>query len=273
MAPPTYFFPRVTRDRLVKKDRLDREFLLDVGLARTFDDITSVQQQCSCVDMTGTGPSGASGCLLTAMPVSGDAPVRVGYHPKFQTWKAVMADRVWAGVDNEYPVTPDDIVRRKTRHGYQSEMQGSVWLIPIIRGPGGSTALESDWEWDEEGVVQETVAETWRDMWEAFVSVQEMLFRHNAVEFEMSRQEGGDRCIDAVSINYRFGPVEQNILKLINSDTWLTILMSAVDYPTFRAALVFDEQKKTTPDEADDSPPTVPGSEDCDPTTDQAEAS
>jgi hypothetical protein len=207
------------------------------------------------------------------MPASGKAPVRVGFHPKFQTWKAVLGDRVWVGVDNEHPVEPDDIVRKKTRSGYSPELQGQPWLIPVINGPSGSTNLECEWEWDEAGKVRETVASTYKDLWESFASVQDLLFDANAVTFDMDMQESGDRCIDALAINYRFGPVEQNILKLIDSDTWVMILMCAVDYPLYRESLDFESQKKTTADVAEDSSPTLPGSEDSCPTTDPAEES
>jgi hypothetical protein len=275
MAPPTYFFPRVPHSRLADHDKLSQSFLAEVGLARTFDDVTSIQRDCSCVDLTGIGPGGASGCLLTVMPTSGKAPIRVGFFPEFQTWKAVLGDRVWVGVDREYPPTPEDLIRKRTREGYVIELNDQQWKIPVINGPGGLTQLECEWTWDEQGVVQEAVAETYRDMWESFASVKNMLFDRDAVDFSMNRQEGGDRCIDALTINYRFGPVEQNILKLISNDTWITILMAAVDYPTFRAAVEFEEgeQKKTSPEDQADSQSTSPGSGDSCPTIDPVEAS
>ena len=273
MAPPTYFFPRVLRDRLVSDDQLCREFLADLGLARTFDDVLSVSKQCSCMDILRDGPGGATGCMLTVLPASGKAPLHVGHFPERQTWKAVLGDRVWVGVDNEYPIEPEDIVRTTTRGGYMTELAGQQWLIPIIRDPLGGTALERDWEIDETGRLVETVAATEIDLWNSFAGVVELYYGDNGgPDIEISNQEAADRCVDALSVNYRFDRVEQNLLKLITPDTWSTILMAALDVINFPEAFLAAREKKTDPTAAD-SPPTAPGCEDCDPATDPVEAS
>jgi hypothetical protein len=250
MAPPIYFFPAVRLSQILADGRLNRTFLETRGLERTFRDVADPRRDASLFELTAAGPGGASGTMLCALPVSGDAPPRLGYFPDQQQWTEFREfgqpeHAYWVAIDKEHPPTPDDLRRRVTFAGYDVELAGQQWHVPVIRNPNGGTGLPTTWKVAAGGVVQESIREEWRLLFESFGRA---IFLFNDPDgpypLEIDRAEALELCLDALAVNYRVGLAEQNLLGLIGSETWAVVLAVSVDFPVFADVYRDVETKK-----------------------------
>ncbi|HEY4760948.1 MAG TPA: hypothetical protein VIH42_10250 [Thermoguttaceae bacterium] len=246
MAPPIYFFPKIQKHQLAGNGKLSQAILAMHGdLARTFADVIDLRRDASLSELTGAGPGGASGCLLTALPPIGEAPVRLHYAPEFQTWSKF--GEIWVGIDKEYPPTAADLIRKKTFEGYRIEIAGQEWSVPVIRDPEGATGLPRAWSFDDGGQVTERIKDIYQDLWRKFERAT-WLFYDPAGPWPlcMELNEAVDLCLETLSINYRLGRIEQNLLGLVDSENWFVILAAAVDEPTYREVYeAVTKEKKT----------------------------
>ena len=282
MAPPIYFFPKLTRAELAPDGKLSPAVLSQFGddLVRTFADLTDLRSDASLTELTGHGPGGSSGCLLCVLPAEGEPPPRLCYAPDFQTWHRAEAvgcrpeagggkfeagdfssslqppaSSLYIGTDNEHPITPADLRRKKAFTGYEVELAGRQWTVPVIRDPEGGTGLPRDFVYADGGKVQQRIKAAYFDLWEKFARAVWLLFDPEGPwPLAIDLAEGTDLCLEALALNYRVGRIEQNLLGLIDSETWITILAAATDYPTFRdAAEACEREKKTRAARADRS--------------------
>lgn len=262
MAPPIYFFPASSKDQLAPGGRLDRDKLRQFGLDRHFGDLGSVTEDASLLELTVAGPGGASGCFLMAIPPGGQVPVRLGFYPDFQDWteQEGMEKSFWVGLDKEHPPAAADLLRKKTFGGYQLELAGGeVFEVPVIRDPEGGTSLPRDFAIAADGSIEAEVKATYRETWERFAVPVGWLFDPEGPDAIAMDADTMSLCLAALAINYRVGRPEQNLLHLVDSENWQSILFAAVDVPTFRDVLVrVCEQKKTR--DASSSPTGGPGS-------------
>lgn len=295
MAPPLYFFPKLTRAQLAPEGRLSPAIVAQYGdLARTLADVVDLRRDASLAELTGAGPGGHSGSILCALPVDHEPPPRLGYAPQFQTWTRVACGlaaeaELWVGVDTEHPVTAADLRRRKQFNGYEVDVAGEKWTVPVVRDPQGGSGLPRDFVYDDGGKIQERIKGEYLALWEKFARAVWLFFDPAGPwPWRIDLAEGVDLCLAALALNYRVGRVEQNLLGLIDSDTWVSILAAAVDYPTFRdLAELATAQKKTaqaadrstisreipasdastatSPGPGDGSPDTGPAGESCGP--------
>jgi hypothetical protein len=249
MAAPLYFFPRLTRGQLAPKNAIARNVLSRYGLDQTFADVADALRDAAIVEVTGHGPGGSSGCILTALPVEGEPPVRLGYFPDFQTWHKFgeSPDEFYVGIDNEHPPTAADLKRKKSFDGYNIELAGETFCVPVIRDPEGGTGLPRDFVYADGGRVEPRIKAAYYALWEKFGRAVWLFFDPEGPwPISIDLTEGTDLCIAALAINYRIGRIEQNLLGLIDSETWSLVLMCATDYPTFSAtAQTVEAQKKT----------------------------
>ena len=246
MAPPIYFFPGIQKHQLAPEGKLSSAMLAGCGdLERTFADIADVRKDASLSELSGPGPGGSSGCLLTALPPIGEPPIRLHYAPDFQVWR--QFGKVWVGIDKEHPIRPADLMRKKQFQGYEIELAGQVWTIPVIRDPQGGTGLPKDWTYDEGGQVVERIKSTYIALWTAFERAAWLFYDADGPwPLAMQLQEAIELCVQALSLNYRFGRIEQNLLGLVDSESWFVILAAAVDEPTHRDVYeAATKQKKT----------------------------
>lgn len=246
MAPPIYFFPRLRAEQLAPGGRLARSVLDARGLGATLADVEAAGQ-CSIFDAITSGPGGSSGTFLAALPVSGDAPPRIGYFPEWQEWQAFSND-LWIGRDKEHPPTPEDL-RRKTAMvpGYAVELAGQRWEVPVLRDPRGGTGLPSTFFVESDGRVTDRVRDTHRPLFDRFAAVVDLFGNPDGpYPLALPRAEALDLCLAALAVNYRIGRPEQNLLGLVGSETWDTILALAVDWPTYRDLYQEIERQKKT---------------------------
>lgn len=246
MAPPIYFFPKVTRAQLVRQGKLNREILVERGLARTFADVEA--EKCAYSELTGLGPGNFSGSLLCALPVDGECPIRLHYAPTLQDWHEF--DAYFVGIDKEHPPTPECLKRKDQFNGYPIELghAKAKWVLPIIRDPDGGTRLPRDWTLEADGSVSETIRADYIALWEEFGEVVDLFFSPDdpgpAGVVSMDRDRAMQLCLKVLGLNYRIGRAEQNLLGLVNAETWVTILAASVDVYTFWAIYQETQDKK-----------------------------
>lgn len=275
MAPPIYFFEKATRAQLAPGNRLSAELLARHGLAATLADVADVRRECWLYEHTLAGPGGTSGAMLCALPVDQPPPVRLRYAPEFQEWTHAQ-DGLWIAVDREHPPTPADLRRnRRLIPGYQVALgDGQPWVVPIIRNPDGGTSLPTAWRYDAAGQIQEEVTPAYRALWETGTEIL-ALYASDQPASDVDRTWAVDRCLTALGLNYRLGRHEQNLLGLVDSDTWLPILGATIDYLTFREVIEAAAAAKKNgrpapspaPPPAETSTSTSPGPEAETPTT------
>ncbi len=253
MAPPLYFFAKITADQLVDPAGRFRQSVLDsCDLLASLGDVGKVREQCAVAEVIRGGPDGGSGCVVTVLPASGKAPLRVTYQPDFQDWTQISA-QLWIGLDKEYPVEPDDVARPRFRGGYPIRIPEHEWIVPILRNPDGKTGLPRRFSYRGRDLV-EAVDSDYLALWqrsEAFCGA--FYDPMGPLLFELPVPEVIAFCIDALAVNYRYGRPEQTVLGLVNSDNFELVAGLAVDvlqyYDLMQQVLAQKKTKRLTQQE------------------------
>lgn len=257
MAPPLYFFARRQLGDVVRDGKLLPSLLHECKLDATFGDIAAAGQ-CAVNEITTHGPGDASGVLLTAIPASGEVPKRIGYQPDFQTWRQATktpgGQDLWTGIDREHPPTPEDLLRANAARSTAGELlpphqgywvtlaDGNRWCVPVVRRPAivakhGDRPSEfpTDVGWDLEGRFVETLKPQFQPLFDEAAGLVGLFYddegRPRDGNFEISVEAGLSWCLKLLGLNYRVGPHEQNLLRVIDqSNVWL-VLGLAIDTP------------------------------------------
>jgi hypothetical protein len=208
------------------------------------------------------GPDNGCGTLVCAKDRL--EPGRLKYRPHEQTWRLVGAagrPAYWIGTFNDDPPTPNDLVRKKTIPGHETELaDGRLWLCPVARGQAAQDGRlvwyhtlprtivldeESDRQWTE-GKVVPRYARLWElagQYWQARVgSAMPEASAGEQVKFDFQ----GDAAAAALclAVNYRVTSVEVSDLGLLDTDAPRKILDALIDWPTL-IKLSAEMQKKT----------------------------
>lgn len=231
MCQPLYFLPDL-RSAACDSVPLLRSVLRERGLWEVFADVPDTHTVVA--ELTGRGPGGKSGVILYYQTATGEVPRRSGYTPDEQSWSPVAdGSLVWIGVDPSEPPKPEEMARRRQYRGYSLECgDGQRWQVPIIRRPDGSTELPRDMVYDSAGRYSEPLKAAYAAYWDEIGEFAEWYYGGMDPE-GFSRERGLQLATRALSLNYRFGPHEQNALRIIDADCYLTILAAAVDAPTW----------------------------------------
>jgi hypothetical protein len=244
MAPPIYFFPKKTLADLLDGEKILRAPLAAVDLDDVLRDVRT-KDEASIWELSGKGPGGHSGVLLTALQ-DNQAPPRLGYFPEFQNWRPWRSGELWVGIDNEHPPTPGDLARRKQLRGYPFEVAAGLVTVPILRSQRNFTTLPQAWSYGSDGQFEESVVDEYRGLWEESAEIWDVVIarKHGA---KIERPRGLDLCLKILALNYRYGRQEQNALHWVNSENWIDLLSLAVDLPAVRE---YQAQTTEEPDEA-----------------------
>lgn len=255
MCQPLYFLPNI-REEQTKSIAHVRAILKERGLTDVFADVA--HDEMSINPLTGRGPGDLSGVILTYQTPTDQIPRRSGYTPEEQKWTPVAdGSQVWLGVDTAEPPTASDLRRKRQYTGYPIELgDGGRWLIPIIRRPDDSTELPTDMVWDATGMLREPIKPAYEAYWQEAGDI--LGWALNGWE-SVPRERALSLCVRALSLNYRFGREEQNILRLIDGTNLAAVLYCTIGGPDAEPLL----QKKmshattaTTPGSADSTQPT-----------------
>jgi len=236
MAQPIYFLPgiQITRDTSAAQRR---NVLQAAGLAEVFADVKP--ESLAFNEVLGSGPGGGSGSIVCYCD-NRDMPPRFGYFPEQQTWHAIDdGAKLWIGLHNDYPATPKDMQRTKAYIGCKMQLaDGNVYSIPVIRAPDGETSLPQS-QYVEGGRLIKTLKPAYRRYWDATAEVADFIYAGK----EILEIRAHELAVDAIGINYRFGPNEQRLLNLVDSENVEPILMVTVDFERVRELI--QVQKKS----------------------------
>lgn len=267
MSMPLYFLPNLRQQQCQDVASM-RAILAEHGLTDVFADVSHAE--IIPVETPGRGPDDKSGVILCYQTPAGQTARRMEFKADEQKWTRIN-DGLYIGIDPSDLPTADDM-RRKSQHGgYRVPLGNGDWLIPVIRRPDDSTLLPRDWFWDDTGRDVQPIKEAYRAYWDETASVLDW-FIADELPPEATSFRALGLCVRALSINYRFGRNEQNVLRIIDPDNAMTILGITVDYPRFEELAATVQQKKTalaqrTPNSgaghAADSPITAPPAASC----------
>jgi len=248
MAPPIYFFPGVSIKELVPRDVFNADVLRECGLESVLGDIRQVRDSCSLFELVKPGPGNATGTLLTV--TNGNPPARSGYLPDAQDWHEKPAGfDVWVGIDREDIPTPSDLARRKILHGYEIELSDNeTWTVPIIRCPfgresHGQSSLPMDYVYGRDGVAKAVITEEYMDLWRLTGEAWDHWYdreNHASIEFETLLRIG----VESLGLSYRYGKIEQTVLRLMNSRNWEDVIAAVLDVPLMIAEMKNRNGKK-----------------------------
>ncbi len=278
MAPPIYFFPNEPLSTVVQDDRPGPVFAR-LGLDRTFTDVVSTQRQCWVEQpTTGAGPGGHPGTFFCALQTARPRPARLGYYPEHQEWREFHAPggAFWAASDRGDRIAPEDLARSISLAGdcYVCQLPSGRWRVPVIRDPDGGTGLPCDWPVDlATGRVVPAIKAAYRETWDLYGEVVDHFFDPDKPASTLGRTDPAAAirwCLAALAIHYRVGLVEQNLMGIVDAETWFTIASSAVDLPT-RTEVWKAVEASRRPFGSPTAPPdTSPGPPAESPTTDRA---
>jgi hypothetical protein len=241
MSQPLYFLPNL-RQQQCESVAAMRAILKERGLEDVFADVP--RDKIVPVETPGRGPDNKSGVILSYQRPDNQTARRMEFKESEQEWTRVD-DGLYIGIDPSDPPTPDDLARRVQYSGYRVPLAGGEWLIPVIRRPDDSTLLPRDWKWDATGRDVQPIKPAYKAFWEETAEVLEWFIAE-----ELPESATGVRALElavrALSLNYRFGRNEQNILGVIDPDNYMTILGVTVDFPRFAQLAAAVDQKKTT---------------------------
>lgn len=241
MHQPLYFLPGLARHQLAAYDNgpLSPAILAARDLTDVFRDVGPGRYAAMEINR---GPQALSGVLLCYHRAgTSEIPNLFGYYPDQQTWQR-CAEGLWLGWETTAPPTAGDFARAKQFSGYQLELAGSAWQIPIVRRcDNDATSLPRTLRLVSGGV-EEAIKTEYVRYWEESREVgQWFLGQAQATAWDQLRAL--ELAIRALSLNYRFDRHEQNTFDVIDTENLLTVLGLSVDVPAAQA--IEDAEKKT----------------------------
>lgn len=255
---PLYFLPGETLFGTANEGVLSRGVLAKHGIADTFSDVKGPKFADCEVAECESGPGGSSGVILAYKRPDGKAPAAY-YHTSGWTWTQCR-DNLWIGVDGN--TAAEDIQRPRGYDGYKIPLADmGEFLIPVIRRDDGTTELPRVMGWNESGEFTESIREKYRSLWEETAQVLTWLVEKSP-EDEIDTSLAAKMAIRALTINYRFGMLEQRVLQIVDSENYLTILGMTIDIVKINEialARTEDAKKKESPSPGDASMSSTPG--------------
>lgn len=229
-------------------------------------------------DIVADGLDGGAGVIIAER---GFPAERLGYYPDRQTWRRVPGTRYHVGVDRERMPRPEELARQRPVNGHLVRLaDGREWLVPMAiqhvvteqdEYVGRSSALPTSATLDDDGrwVAGEPLAK-YAQLWEIACAWWDQVMagvlsqvpeEQNAGTGEWDsgsgKEQSGERPSDmtvsfaferlmesaceVLAVNYRVGPAEISMLRLLDEQTATAMLQAAVDWPTLMRWL----EKKT----------------------------
>jgi len=196
-----------------------KERLIELGLDRTLGLEGNEQRE------VGTGPDGAAGCVLKPQDVkageTNGKKQRCLFDPKTQRWEEWTG--YWIGIDDTHRPTPDSLARTRQVFGYVIELgDKSKWVVPILRVVEGEEPyLPYVQRLSPSGELERRI----HPEFESLCKLGERIY-WNWMN-DLGWIEEGDPpaapftdaeylrvAVDALSVNYRLGIPESNLLGL-----------------------------------------------------------
>lgn len=201
------------------------------------------------------GPDGKGGVILAVHP---DNPkgkkAKCGYYKDEQTW--FETEKYWVGFDNASPPEPIDLERKEVIDGHEVKLlDGREFTIPIARTYDMGTTLPEALVLGKDGkVVAEIIprfveisakAHRLADEWgysEEEKPTEDREFETDEARFHLA--------VECLSINYRIGPVEASLLRLLDTYNVVKIIGALIDSPTIKRIMEAMNEARKKKDDA-----------------------
>jgi hypothetical protein len=209
----------------------------EAGLGEIFADLITTPAACQMGLQfrevhSDRGPGGKSGLLVAQAPRA-DEESAIGYYPDRQAW--LHCGKHWLGYATDVDLPgPEAIRRRDALPGYETELgDGRVWDVPVIRRGGKYSALPQSMGIDAFGEFAMSVLPEFDPFWQASETMLNFLFHAMSLPWS----EAYELAVKAISLNYRLGPYEAGVLKLITTRNYQSVYAAACDWPKVEALL------------------------------------
>lgn len=240
MAGLMYFLPGASIAKLRSGEDLVHNELNSPELAGVLADVRGSGETSFFECNSSKAPGGKGGVLIVPFE-AGEPGKQVGYFPESQVWQQTALGSFWIGHSRNEPVRADHLRRRTPLvNGYDVELAGQVWHVPMVRRPPNVTALPREMEFDGAGNLVFRLSPTHQRLWDELGRFVETLYGDRPHSDDDER-DWATLAIDVLAVNYRVGRSTQNVLHLVNSDTYQQVLNMAVDVPFYEAQM----QKKS----------------------------
>lgn len=254
-----YFIPKTLRQE-INRERIVAAGLGDVLRDRLSRDDLANKGRLAIADVI-HGPDATQGTIVYPLPTTpqDDEANGIGYYPATQKWRHIPATGgagYWVGWDPENLPTPEALERETLISGYLEELgDGGFWECPIIRLVHGGFNLPDTWGL-QDGKVVARVKKNWQWAWDLSGEIWDQLCSGS----DPVREVAYSWCAKLLSINYRVGLAEVEILDLLGTNEATTILRAAINGPFIEK--LREEQKKRSTPETDNQSTSSPGSAD-----------
>ena len=221
MSQPRYFLKNARHEganSLADGGDLNRQMLKDYGLDETFRDVRLDEVVRNPV--TGRGPDGCTGTVLTYQTPDKRIPKITGYDEKL-TWHKV-SDLVWVGIDDGDPPKEEDLRRKRMCGGNILQINNQGYTIPVTRTPDNTSKLPADIVFGDGGL-HLPVKQEYLLWWNASEKIVQWFFNPSFRD-TCSDTELAEVAILNFGLNYRYGKFDQNLLRLIDTDNLYTII-------------------------------------------------
>jgi hypothetical protein len=179
------------------------------------------------------GPENKAGVLLAWVPRTNNRERAPRYVPHEQTWTKNPRANHWVGFWNDRPPTEADL-RRETTNGVNRPKlgNGEQWVVPTAKLYPKGTGLPQTRGIDEEGKVVRRV----QPEYEQVMLDGDLVWNHALTGEGIPDEESFEICVRALAVNYRVGPLEVSLLRLLDDDTETLICWALIDRISWKDA-------------------------------------
>jgi hypothetical protein len=189
------------------------------------------------------GPEGRPGVLLAAA-----APEGLGFYPQRQRWMRLTGGLLlvptFVGLETAAPPTPADLARPEQIDGYRVVLgDGNPWVIPVARRFPAGTCLPESLALGPDGKLIREVLPAYAGAWRLAQEVCADLASDGAEYGDpglepqaMTDARAFVVACEVLALNYRVGPDEVGLLRLLTTRTLPAVLSWFVEYPAYLAA-------------------------------------
>jgi len=203
---------------------------------------------------TQAGPEGLGGYLAAPTGPFEAPPL---YEPEKQVWQAGPGKKFFVGYWKDSPPGPAALAKDRIIPGEPLPLgDGNTWTVPVaisFAAGRGSTlprrfvigADGQSWEMSVEPRFVH-LCEHAEEVVAAWLGGEENS-TDGSVKVSLDFARSMQMCVDALACNYRVGPIEVSLLRLINTDTRWDILKALIDMITMQQVDALGQKKSDTP--------------------------
>lgn len=186
-----------------------------------------VPENCGPDTLQGEGPEGL-GVFFAYPGCDGDTKLQQAVKSGID-W--VKSGNIYAGLSSEHIPVPEDLERAQQALGNTVKLgDDNKWNIPAARLLP-KTIVKEGGEWKEGGVVKKhrKMFDLAEKLWDDYAAVGKL--EDDNPELKVSFSDGIDLAVMALSLNYRVGDTEIQMLSLINTDVMTSFYNAILDFP------------------------------------------